>query len=208
MTDRNDQPGVLERLVSALWSRNLKDRRSIEGRVSESDVLRLGAAGMAAHRVPLPMALFELKYRVPAAQDEANHNREHLELVVAGLGKLVRKRADLERWRLRRSSDTHQAVLFALHWWLLATCPACKGRQYEAIPGTPTLSDRQCRVCHGQGKRPIDDVMRDELPVAQREALSGPVLWLVAQMDRMEIEAGDEYIRKLGRVFRAAKWLP
>lgn len=41
----------------------------------------------------------------------------------------------------------------ALMWWLDSTCRVCHGRRWERRPGTPTLSSRACRECHGSGVR-------------------------------------------------------
>lgn len=191
MTNR---PGPLERLLTAWSSRNLMDRRTLGPRIVETDVLRVAAAGMAGADVPLAMALFGLKYRAASPP-----TMDNLAPVVTGLGRMVRKQAKQQKWRIRRQQDSQRIVLIALHWWLMSVCPSCHGRQYEHIPGTPNLSDRQCHACHGQGKAPLHDVLRQQLGCDDRTAMAAPIEWLVGRMDRLETIAGDEYIRRLGR---------
>lgn len=42
-------------------------------------------------------------------------------------------------------------------------CEPCGGRGYELQPGAPVLSDRQCLVCRGTGRRPIHKRHRAEI---------------------------------------------
>lgn len=39
-----------------------------------------------------------------------------------------------------------------LGWWLDHICKTCHGRKFEAIPDTPSLSKRPCKVCKGSGQ--------------------------------------------------------
>lgn len=39
--------------------------------------------------------------------------------------------------------------------WVNDVCQACHGLKYQAITGTPALSDKQCSKCNGTGKNQI-----------------------------------------------------
>ena len=49
--------------------------------------------------------------------------------------------------------DRPDAVASAvIAWWLTRQCKTCNGLKFELIPGTPTLSDKPCKACHGTGE--------------------------------------------------------
>lgn len=52
------------------------------------------------------------------------------------------------RWRIEGPSDVAASAIL---YWLDQTCHPCSGLKWAAIPGTPALSNRQCKVCHGSG---------------------------------------------------------
>jgi len=70
-----------------------------------------------------------------------------------------------------------------LAWHCDGICTACDGRGYEAIQGTPSLSDNLCNHCHGTGKRPYT-----------REAAH---IWLEAELSRMTAMAAGEVMKRL-----------
>jgi hypothetical protein len=55
----------------------------------------------------------------------------------------------------------HQAVDAAIARWINPVCPACAGRKYERIKGTPKLSSRMCGPCRGTGLSLIPDKDKD-----------------------------------------------
>jgi hypothetical protein len=61
-------------------------------------------------------------------------------------------------------------------------CPACFGRGYKVVPGTPMLSDEGCVECKGSGRREI-----------QGEAEQA----LVDLIKRLEREIGAALMQKL-----------
>ena len=61
-------------------------------------------------------------------------------------------------------------------------CPACFGRGYKVVPGTPMLSDEVCVECRGGGRREI-----------QGEAEQA----LVDVIKRLEREIGAALVQKL-----------
>lgn len=182
---------VLEKLVSAFHARSLMDRRQ------ECDLHRVGAAGMAARRQPLAMAVYELRYRQPLDLARV------VEVAVA-LTNQVEKQAKLQRWRLRRHHDAQRVVAVVLRWWLADVCPACEGRRFEVVSGTPMLSDRHCHACGGTGKPSLSAALNDHMLLRDRETLRLPAEWLSSRLDVLEAAAGDEYVRRLGRMFVGA----
>lgn len=52
------------------------------------------------------------------------------------------------KWRI---DDPVDVVAAAILYWLDQTCHSCAGLKWAAIPGTPSLSNRQCKVCRGSG---------------------------------------------------------
>jgi DnaJ-class molecular chaperone len=61
-------------------------------------------------------------------------------------------------------------------------CPACFGRGYKVVPGTPMLSEEECVECKGAGRREI-----------QGEAEQA----LVDLIKRLEREIGVALMQKL-----------
>jgi hypothetical protein len=51
----------------------------------------------------------------------------------------------------KASEISEEAIAEALLHWLTGVCPACEGRQYRLIPGTPKLDARLCEKCSGIG---------------------------------------------------------
>jgi hypothetical protein len=49
--------------------------------------------------------------------------------------------------------NAHEIVSNVLSWMAAPICPACEGRGFESIPGTPHLSERACSECDGTGKK-------------------------------------------------------
>jgi hypothetical protein len=48
--------------------------------------------------------------------------------------------------------EAESVVSLVLIWWFSKICPACNGVKFQVIPGTPTLSAKLCKRCHGTGE--------------------------------------------------------
>lgn len=100
----------------------------------------LGAAGMSAAHRPEWMALFRLKYLRDTAEIDM---AKRLFVRLARLS-MVRRKLD--------ATKASRVGVQALTVWINDVCICCRGVGYERIPGTPTLSDRECRHCNGTGR--------------------------------------------------------
>ncbi len=183
---------IIDMLVSAFHSSHLSDG---EG---ERDITRIGAAGLASRSQPLAMAIYELKYRLPA---DGLMSSSRMAPVLLRLGHEVRRECKRQRWQMRRGRDCDDVALFALQWWLQSVCPACDGLRYALIDGTQRLSDRYCVKCNGEGRFPLPDAVRVSFPLPMRSSVFPAVRWTVDRLDSLEGIAGNEYLKRLGRQF-------
>lgn len=177
MTDSTTKPGIEERYTSATDASNLRVEADRGG---DADLLiangwsqsRLGAALMRLHsewdgaqKPPKPdaksiealAASYSTKlshaYRVTAAREEAEKWHLHeLQLLFQKLKTLPEVRNELAgvvaRWGIPFPTEVAGAVV---GYWLDQTCQPCDGRKWQVIPGSPSLSNRVCPVCHGSG---------------------------------------------------------
>lgn len=77
-------------------------------------------------------------------------------MLLGKLKTLAYIQAQVHKWALEHEIPDYRAqVAAAILWWLAPNCPACHGRRWEPIPGTPKLSNRSCQVCQGGGQRSI-----------------------------------------------------
>lgn len=135
-----EHPDTLERLATAMGSRDLSVRRGI------GDVDYIIALGMAAVSVsPAASAMINLHLaQNPAAFKEA----ERAAVSIARHLNLKR------RWKMKVReliTITHTA----LKYYICPVCPHCYGRKFELFEGTRRLSNKICRPCHGTGRRPL-----------------------------------------------------
>jgi hypothetical protein len=151
------RPSVTERYVTA-------DR--------PSDVLT--AAGWVAQQHEIAIMLWGVMY-----EGKTSHKHRLTELLADALG--VARRKD----RRLNGPDAHKIAKEMLAWWCDGVCEACDGRGYEAIQGTPSLSDTLCTHCHGTGKRPYT---RDAAHV-----------WMEAELSRLSAYAANEVMKRLAR---------
>lgn len=156
-----------ERIATAQISDNLGE--VLQG-IGDIDIIR--ACGLVAANHPIGMSLWRLKYA--CAEREAA-------VAASSLVQLV-----LHRWPLLEGGADAARTLVesVLAYWMFDSCPACEGRGYLTVPGTPMLSDEQCGACHGQGR----------LPMAET---SEPATWLLDQIARLERAAAGEIMRRL-----------
>lgn len=188
---------ISNRYASAVRSSNLgSDPRTYMG---DSDVL--GAMGLADKALttgragdgtpvkPVPLA-------VPLERLFAGDNNATYDI--------VRMLADMA-WRQARAEDVkmnhaqaRDMAQACLAWHRHGRCPACEGRGYELIPGTKTLSDRECQDCCGShipaafrtpGKMPFERQFRPEWRTLAR--------WLTAEMIRAAGHAGPQAMKAL-----------
>ena len=172
---------VEERYVSATHASNLRVQSERGG---SADVIiaagmspaRLGAALLRLHsefdsaEKPRRMqreaieVLAQTLPRLPnkALDTKTAHKTAHawhlheLKILMGKLKTLPAVRINLVAWAsMNLMADADKRVAEVLIWWLNHVCLVCEGRGKEKIPGTPSLSHRDCRDCHGTGETPI-----------------------------------------------------
>jgi len=163
-----------DRYAPATRSSNLGSKPDTTS--SHSDVL--GAAGLAAKRVPLGMSLMRLLL--------AGDNHES-RAIVEMLSDMAWDRARRDGVKLRRTQaeDMAQTVL---DWCRDGRCRRCGGHGFKLIPGAPALSEHPCPSCQG-GK-----VRFDRLFAMER---LGVAWWLRDQVERDMAMAGPEAMKAL-----------
>jgi len=159
---------IRERYASAVNSSNLQSRQ--ETTFSDSDVL--AAMGHAARYMPLGVALQRLFVEGKPKQ------------CVAIMADMVLVRSAKSRVRV---SPT-QAVEIAqkvLAWYRFGTCTDCGGTGKEVVfEPRPHLSDEDCHVCRGTGRRPFQNAFKErEMELA---------MWLSGQVRKEQAEAARE----------------
>lgn len=145
----SERPSAIERLSAALNSSDLTFDVNHRG-----DLDYVAALGIAASRhgnVASPVM------RVHYANSPSDLNSA-FKAVVSMVKRFNAKR----NWRLNPKSI--QAVaLHALSHHVDPTCTHCHGRKFELMDGSPTLSTKACRVCHGTGRRPVQKKYREQI---------------------------------------------
>ena len=194
MVEEQERISIEERIGDVLASGNL----------SGNSVRVVTALGIVGITEPLAQAVFRLKYSNEAASYPQ---------VLADVRHLARWLNAQRNWRLRRSrlDDMAKAVL---DYWLLDTCPACKGRAWKVVPGSPYLSDAACPAClERPGKRPYPWLLirprikiRDKAPTARKKELLGRRRTFNVHIERYkellcEIESGERHVGE--KVIRA-----
>lgn len=154
--------GISDRYASAIRSSNL----SVDERTTYSDTDVLGAMGLAAARYPLGAALARLLYGDNHASQE----------VVSILAERAWPKARHYGAKVTRE-DAKLVAEACLAWHRDGTCKHCGGHGRQLIKGTKTLGDRECHVCKGAGKLPLERQFLVE-PVRQLAR------WLVSEMER------------------------
>lgn len=179
---------IQNRYASAVHSSNLAvDEKTYMG---DSDVL--GAMGIADRVLtqgvtsdgtpvrPSPVA-------VPLERLFAGDNRAAYEIV-----RILATMAHEHSFKLKTKISRVQCADMAracLAWHRDGSCPACEGRGYALIPGTKTLSERDCPECRGSRKMPFERQFRPEWRELAR--------WLVSEMARASGHAGPAAMRAL-----------
>ena len=166
---------ITDRYATAVRSGNLRSKPDTTA--SDSDVL--GAAGLAAKRAPLAMALLRLFMADNGGAAE----------VVAILTESIKTRA-YRAHRLTLSdlecADIARAVLA---WHRDGICPTCKGHGYKLAgsvsfgEGRAVLSDAACDDCRGTRKVPFDSQFPMEFVMLAR--------WVREEIEREQAYAGS-----------------
>ncbi len=160
---------IIERYSAAVNSDNLAiDPRSTWG---DSDVL--GAAGLAARRLGLGVAL---------ARFLAGGKAQGVIEVLEDMAWAQSLRLHVKITRVQ-ATDVSKAVLA---WYRYGICQPCGGTGFQVIPNTPSLGD-ECKHCHGTGRIPFDS----QFP----EKLLGIATWLGRAVECSQAEAGNEAMR-------------
>ncbi|WP_341928809.1 hypothetical protein [Methyloversatilis discipulorum] len=150
---------IRARMASARQSSNLADHPD-----KLTDVSVLAAAGMVATREAVGMALLRLRDSM---------DRHEWTFCLSAVAARV-------RYSLRDAKDKpsereqHDLAELILRSWLLPVCPACQGRRYQTVPGTPYLSDAACHPCRGTGVIPVDHGLQG----AARDAARTVAEWM------------------------------
>ena len=165
---------ITDLYASAIRTSNLVSEPDTSS--SHSDVL--GAAGLAARRVPLGVALMRLL-----------SGDNHASAVVVAI---LAKKAVGKAHRLGHECSRIEAESLAsaiLAWYRHGTCRICGGHGVQRILGTTTLGDKECQPCRGTGRMQLDQ----QIGVARFELAT----WLVAEVERELAAAGPAAMRAL-----------
>lgn len=165
---------ILDRYAGAVRSSNMgSDPDTV---YSDSDVV--GAAGLAAKRAPLGVALMRLF-------SGDNH-------AVGEIVRILSAKAVGKAYRIGNeiagveADDVARAVLA---WHRDGACKPCGGHGQKLIPGTTTIGDDKCPACRGTGRVSFDrQFSMEKLELAR---------WLVAELEREMAIAGPEAMRML-----------
>ena len=163
-----------DRYSSAVRSSNLRSKADTNA--SDSDVL--GAAGLAAKKAPLALALLRLF---------SGDNHAALEIVrlLGGMADGKAYRLGIEITRLQ-AEDMGRKVLA---WVRDGVCKHCGGHGVTLIEGAPALSDRMCQACKGTRRVPFErEFSIEQLLLAQ---------WLLAEVEREAAVAGPMAMARL-----------
>lgn len=152
-----DHPSITERYITANGA---------------TDVIT--AAGWVAQRHEMALMLWAVMYQGKTSQ-------KHRLAEKLGDDMAIAKRSDP---RLK-GFDAHKIAKEMLAWFCEGVCTACDGRGYEAIQGTPSLSDNLCNHCHGSGKRPYPRTAGH--------------IWMEQKLNQLSAYAANEVMKRLAR---------
>ena len=116
----------------------------IEERTSLSSADVLTAAGMAGLRNKEALQLWEVAF-----QGKTSAKMKLIEMLEQKLAQYMIDK--------RLIGNPRHITIEVIAWYLHGTCQPCGGKGYEINLGTPTLSDRLCKHCHGTGKVKLPD---------------------------------------------------
>ena len=106
-----------------------------------------------------------------AAYERASEwHRHELGLLLQRLKTLPEVRLQMTIWaRKAMIADAQHRAAEIILWHLDHTCEPCGGLGKIKIPGTPSLSHKDCKACHGSRQRPVP--ASDEQQRYRRESL-------------------------------------
>lgn len=131
--------GIAKKYSRAVQSSNLKNDEY------HFDADSLGAVAMTAKYTDgLGPMLFRVKYANDAGSYKALLEAWKVE---------VSKKAINRKWP--KHITANKAAELSLGYWLNDVCEPCGGKGYEAVAGTPMLSDTACKCCKGSGTKAL-----------------------------------------------------
>ena len=164
-----------DRYSRATHSHDLRGTGGVD-RIADVDVL--GAAGIAAKRTPLGIALLRLQ-----AGDGGSAEAVAAELASMAWSKARSDHVKLKRERVAQEGEHVLPVVggavraylarAVLAWHSDGRCKVCGGHGFlpavgELGAGRTVLGDEQCQACHGTGRVPFDpQFRRDQVPIAR-----------------------------------------
>lgn len=123
--------------------------------VGERKVMVKQPAGGAIDSLPkmVPNLVLDMAGATKTAHDWYIHD---MKLVFQQLKMLPEVRQQLVLWAMKCDmAEPAKRTAEVVSWWLDHRCPACDGRGKDTIPGTPSLSHKDCKACHGTGETRI-----------------------------------------------------
>ena len=123
-----------------------------------------------------------LLFRVKYCYDAASYHQ-----LLAKWTWIVSTKAVRRKWPDNTPID--KIASLSLNRWLNSVCPACTGRKNETIFNTPTLSDKECRLCNGTG----------ETELRCNPRIRDFVLDMIEELFCDQRKAAERAIRKRGR---------
>ena len=130
MLNNEDRQSISEQYSQACTSSNLRCEADKRG---AADVLI--ASGMSDSR--LGGVLMRLLTKADRTGLEVVH--QHLT-------------QQAKRWNIEHPEVVTASVL---SWWLNQVCTHCSGVCFEIVQGSPSLSARNCKLCHGSGQKKL-----------------------------------------------------
>lgn len=193
---------IQDRYASAVNSSNLDvDAKT---KMSDSDVL--GAAGLADKALTMgwrptgpggqgePVRTCPLA--IPLERLFAGDNNASYEIV-----RLLADMAHGYSFKIKLKISRAQCKDIAqacLAWHRDGRCPTCEGRGYALIPGTKTLSDRECQTCCSSDQ-PVAWRTPGKIPFERqfKPEWRGIARWLVSEMANASGYAGPAAMKAL-----------
>jgi hypothetical protein len=183
---------IQNRYASAVHSSNL----AVDGKTYMSDSDTLGAMGLAdkalteGRRIIAPDTYEPVRPAPLAVSLErlfSGDNRAAYD-IVRTLAEMAHEHSFKIDCRIKRVQCVDLARA-CLAWHRDGTCKPCEGRGYQLIPGTKTLSERECPECRGSRKMQFERQFRPEWRELAR--------WMVSEMTRASGYAGPAAMRAL-----------
>lgn len=179
-----------DRYARSINSSNLKsaDNKGDLG-MSYTDCDALGAMGLAdrALQTPLPGKRPAVPLAAPLERLFAGDNRA-ARSIVEFLAESAWKQARAIRVAQFRRPEAKDMAQKCLAWHRDGVCKQCGGHGFSLIPGTKTLSERDCPACDA-GRLPFEK----QFPIDRRELAR----WVVKQMTQAASYAGPEAMKFL-----------